>query len=136
VIYGASISSRVAASPKAGKSLTKVGDAIDVEELGFIAGPRCASVSGVNLHADVLIPARDRIRLERLLRYGLPPAVAIDRLSGVPDGRLLYRLKRRWKDCTTHVIYELLEFMEKIAALVPPPLSPAVLESDAQEYIN
>jgi hypothetical protein len=62
-----------------------------------------------------------RFRLERLLRYGLRPSVAIDRLSGLPDGRLLYRLKRRWKDGTTHMIYEPLEFMEQLAALVPPP---------------
>jgi hypothetical protein len=41
--------------------------------------------------------------------------------SGFPDGRLLYRLKRRWRDGTTQVIYEPLEFMEKLAALVPPP---------------
>jgi hypothetical protein len=120
-LYGASVAGRVATGPKAGKSLTKVGDDIDVEEIGYIAGPRCASVSGVNLHADVVIPAHDRFRLERLLRYGLRPPVAIDRLSGLPDGRLLYRLKRRWKDGTTHVIYEPLEFMEKLAALVPPP---------------
>ena len=30
-------------------------------------------------------------------------------------------LKRRWRDGTAQVIYEPLEFMEKLAALVPPP---------------
>jgi hypothetical protein len=120
-LYSASVSGRVATGPKAGKSLTKVGDDIDVEEFGFISDPRSASVSGINLHAGVVIPAHDRFRLERLLRYGLRPALAIDRLSGLPDGRFLYRMKRRWKDGTTHVIYEPLEFMEKLAALVPPP---------------
>jgi hypothetical protein len=49
------------------------------------------------------------------------PPVVTDRLSELPDGRLLYRLKRRWRDGTTKVIYEPLEFMEKLAALVPPP---------------
>jgi len=39
----------------------------------------------------------------------------------LPDGRLLYRLKRRWRDGTTHVIYEPLELMERLAALVHPP---------------
>ena len=37
------------------------------------------------------------------------------------DGRLLYRLKRRWRDGTTHLIYEPLELMERLAALVHPP---------------
>ena len=39
----------------------------------------------------------------------------------LPGDRLLYRLKRRWHDGTTHVIYEPLELMERLAALVPPP---------------
>jgi hypothetical protein len=47
--------------------------------------------------------------------------VAAGRLSGLPDGRLLYKLKRRWQDGTTHVIYDPLEFIGKLAALVPPP---------------
>jgi len=47
--------------------------------------------------------------------------LASERLSLLPDGRLLYRLKHRWRDGTTHVIYEPLELMERLAALVPPP---------------
>ena len=39
----------------------------------------------------------------------------------MPDGRLLYRLKHRWRHGTTHVIYEPHELMERLAALVPPP---------------
>jgi hypothetical protein len=39
----------------------------------------------------------------------------------LPDGRLLYRLKRRWREGTTHMIFEPLELVEKLAALVPPP---------------
>ena len=34
---------------------------------------------------------------------------------------LLYRLKRRWRNGTTHVIFEPLELVEKLAALVPRP---------------
>jgi len=32
----------------------------------------------------------------------------------------LYRLKRRWRDGTSHVIFAPLELVEKLAALVPP----------------
>jgi Putative transposase len=59
--------------------------------------------------------------LERLCRYAGRPPLATERLSLLPDGRLLYRLKRRWRDGTTHVIYEPLELMERLAALVHPP---------------
>ena len=32
-----------------------------------------------------------------------------------------YKLKKPWTDGTTHVVFSPLEFMEKLAALVPPP---------------
>jgi hypothetical protein len=58
---------------------------------------------------------------ERLCRYVGRPPVALDRLSTLADGRLKYRLKKRWRDGTKHVIFEPLELIEKLAALVPPP---------------
>ena len=58
------------------------------------------------MHAGVAVPARDRARLERLGRYVARPPVATERLSRLPDGRLLYRLKRRWRDGTTAVVFE------------------------------
>jgi hypothetical protein len=120
-LYGSSVAGRTATGPKAGRPLIKMGDDVDLQELGFISGPRCVSVSGVNVHANVGIAYHDRMRLERLCRYAARPPVATSRLSGLADGRLLYRLKRRWRDGTTHVIYEPLELIEKLAALVPPP---------------
>jgi Putative transposase len=60
-------------------------------------------------------------RFERLARYVGRPPLAAERLSLLRDGRLLYRLKHRWRDGTTHVIYEPLELLERLAALVPPP---------------
>ena len=47
----------------------EVGDTVESEDLVVPSGPRCAAVSGFNLHANVCIPARDRMRLERLFRY-------------------------------------------------------------------
>ncbi len=49
------------------------------------------------------------------------PPVATERLSRLEDGRLLYRLKHRWRDGTTHVVFEPQDLVEKLAALVPPP---------------
>jgi hypothetical protein len=67
------------------------------------------------------VPKGDRRRLEKLSRYIARPPVSTERLSKLPDGRLLYRLKRKWRDGTTHVVCERLELVEKLAALVPPP---------------
>ena len=78
-------------------------------------------VAGFSVHANVCIEARDRMRLERLCRYAARPAVATERLTALPDGRLLYRLKRPWRDGTTAVILETQDFMAKLAVLVPAP---------------
>src|SRR5206468_4118983 len=69
----------------------------------------------------VSIEAHDRLRLERLIRYAARPAVATERLNELPDGRLLYRLKRPWRDGTSAVIFERQDFMTKLAVLVPAP---------------
>ena len=58
---------------------------------------------------------------QRLVRYMARPPLAIERLSQLPDGRLTYRLKTPWCNGTTHVIFEPLELMEKLAVLVPAP---------------
>ena len=59
-------------------------------------------------------PAEHRAILAR-------PPVATERLSRLDDGRLLYRLKHRWRDGTTHAVFTPQELVEKLAALVPPP---------------
>jgi hypothetical protein len=53
----------------------------------------------------------------RLARYAGRPPLAAERLMLLPDGRLLYRLKHRWRDGTAHVIYEPMELMERLAEL-------------------
>ncbi len=120
-LYGASVTSRIATGRRAGQPVIRVGDCIDPDVVPELDGERCASVSGVSLHANVAVPARDRKRLERLCRYVARPPVATERLSRMADGRLLYRLKHRWRDGTTHVVFEPGELVEKLAALVPPP---------------
>ena len=75
----------------------------------------------MNLHANVCVPANDRRRLERLCRYVARPPIATERLEQLSDGRLLYRLKHRWRDGTTHMVFTPMELMEKLAALVPAP---------------
>jgi len=69
----------------------------------------------------VCIPANARGQLENLCRYVARPAVATERLSRFADGRVLYRLRHRWRDGTSFVIFDPLDLVGKLAALVPPP---------------
>ena len=66
-------------------------------------------------------PDPEEIDPERLCRYAARPPLATERLTRLADGRLLYELKHRWRDGTTHIGFEPLELIEKLAALVPPP---------------
>ena len=43
------------------------------------------------------------------------------RLKPLADGRLLYRLKKQWRDGTNKIIFSPLELMKRLAALVPAP---------------
>jgi hypothetical protein len=66
----------------------------------------------------VVAPGGER---ERLCRYGLRPPIAQDRLRLTSDGQVLLQLRRRWADGTTHLLFEPIELLERLAALTPRP---------------
>jgi Putative transposase len=51
----------------------------------------------------------------------LRPPLAGDRLRRLADGRVRVELKRAWRDRTTPLLFEPVEFLEKRAALTPRP---------------
>jgi hypothetical protein len=69
----------------------------------------------------VATKAHERDKLERLCRYIARPAVSEKRLSLTAQGKVRYELKTPYRDGTTHVIFEPLDFIAKLAALVPKP---------------
>ena len=62
-----------------------------------------------------------RDRLERLCRYVTRPAIFLDRLTVRVDGKIQYELKNPFRNGTTHILYSPLDFLSKLAALVPSP---------------
>ena len=76
---------------------------------------------GFSLHAAVRWRADQRKELEQLYRYITRPAIANERLKRNRTGQVVLQLKSPYKDGTTHVVMEPLEFMERLAALVPRP---------------
>jgi len=71
-LYGASISGRIATGPRAGRRVARVGDTLDLEAFDVVSSPRCANVSGVNVHANVGIPA-DALFVGRFVNPGTRP---------------------------------------------------------------
>src|SRR6058998_619748 len=120
-VYAASLSGRIATGPEAGRRVAVGRDRVDPESIDSSASPRCAAVAGFSLHGNVAIHAEDRSRLERLFRYAARPPLSMDRLEALPDGRLRYWFKTAWRNGTTHAIFEPMEFLAKLAALVPTP---------------
>lgn len=59
--------------------------------------------------------------LEHLCRYVVRPPIATERLSLRDDGKVVYALRRPWKDGTTHFVFDPLTFLERLAALIPRP---------------
>jgi hypothetical protein len=74
--------------------------------------------SGFSLHAGVGTKARERDTLERLCRYITRPAVSEKRLSLTAHGKVRPQLKTPYRDGTTHVIFEPLDIIVRLAALV------------------
>lgn len=80
-----------------------------------------AQIGGFGLHAGVFADTHQTDKLERLCRYIARPAVSEQRLSLIDFGKVRYELKTPYRNGTTHVFFSPLDFIGKLAALVPPP---------------
>jgi hypothetical protein len=118
--YAASIQGRVGLGGRRGAYVMREGRRKEARFMEM-TGERCAALNGFTLHGNVWIHGRRRRRLERLCRYVARPAIATERLSRLADGRVRYRLRREFNDGTKAVVFDPLTFIEKLAALVPPP---------------
>jgi hypothetical protein len=113
-----SITYRIALGPRAGRKVFTLQTLPACDE-GSSAAP--GQVGGFSVHAGVAARADQREKLERLCRYISRPAVSEARLSLTPGGHVRYPLKTPYRDATTHVLFEPLDFLARLAALVPKP---------------
>jgi hypothetical protein len=84
-----------------------------------------AACDGFDVHCAVRIAAGDDVGRERLVRYCTRPPFALDRIEVLRDGRIAYLLKVPRKG-RTHRVMEPMDFMARLAALIPPPRIPLV----------
>ena len=87
--------------------------------------PFTAARDGFSINAAVGCEARERGKLERVCRYMARPPIAEERLSVDGDGLVVYELKHPFSDGTTHVLFEPVDFIARLAALVPRPARPS-----------
>lgn len=115
-----SITYRIAVGPQQGRKVFTLQTIPSWEDDDFGTN-QVGKIAGFSLHAGVATKTRERRKLERLCRYISRPAVSEKRLALTSQGRVRYQLKTPYRDGTTHVIFEPLDFMAKLAALVPRP---------------
>ena len=119
-----SISGKIAFGPAAGQYVTRIGGGFGyAEERPVAKGALCYSVNGFSLHAATRVRRNSRDRLRSLIEYIARGPISNERLEILSDERVKLQLKTPWKDGTTHLLFTPGEFIEKLAALIPPPRS-------------
>ncbi len=114
-LYGHSVSYRIAVGPHQGRKV------FTLQTLPPLAGGedsgQATKVAGFSLYASVVAEPHRRDKPERLCRYISRPAVSEKRLALTPNGKIRYQLKTPCRDGTTHVLFEPLDFIARLAAL-------------------
>ena len=108
---------RIAVGPHQGRKVFTLQTLPDCNEP---FDDRVGKVAGFSLHAGVAARAHERKKLERLCRYIARPAVSEKRLSLLSNGHVRYELKTPYRDGTTHVIFEPLDFIARLLRRVRP----------------
>jgi len=120
-LQAASVQSRIAMGERRGQRVRRLGALESRDYQPQLKGSLCATSAGFSLHAEVYCAPWEREKLEKLCRYIARPAIAEDRLKLSPSGEIVLRLKTKYSDGTSHLLFSGLEFVEKLAALIPPP---------------
>ena len=118
-LQAASCTYRIALGPRAGQKVLSLQSVASPDKSS--TPDLCAKLHGFSLHAAVRWGADQRKELEHLCRYITRPAIANERLKRNRAGQVVLQLKSAFKDGTTHIVMSPLEFMQRLAALVPRP---------------
>jgi hypothetical protein len=119
-LLGSSITYRIAIGPQQGRKafMIRTIRPLDRPDSGL---ERVAKANGFSLHAGVSCEGHQKEKRERLCRYIARPAVAVPRLSLSSTGKVVYTLKTPYRDGTTQVAFDPVDFIARLAALVPKP---------------
>ncbi|MDP1951946.1 MAG: transposase [Nitrosomonas sp.] len=120
-LQSAACTYRIALGPRAGQKVLTLRTAPAQSAQLQPVDACCVNAHGFSLHAGVRCAMNQRDKLERLCRYITRPAIADERLARNQDGQVVLTLKTPYRDGTAHIVLSPLEFMQRLAALVPRP---------------
>ena len=116
-MQAAACAHRIALGPRTGQKVLTLQGAMPREK--EFRQWLCSDIDGFSLHAAVRCAADDRQTLEQLCHYITRPALANERVQTNAAGQVVPKLKTARRDGTTHLMMSALEFMQRLAALVP-----------------
>jgi hypothetical protein len=110
--------------------LDEVGDVqyaqeeADEKRFALRKSPQAGEFGGFSVHAGVTVDAADKDGRERLIRYCARPALSMERMTETSDGLIAYRLRHTQKGRASHRVMRPIDFLARIAAIIPPPRHP------------
>lgn len=119
-LCAASVTGRSVLGRAAGARVARIGNDPDA----YTPKPETpwhARHAAFDLHAGRTVRAEDRAGLERLAHYLLRPPLAQERIELLADGRVGVTLAHPWADGTRALVFTPVEFLEKLAVLIPKP---------------
>jgi len=121
-LHAAACTYRIALGPRRGQKVLTWKDPAARLASQETPNPKgCVRAQGFSLHADTFWAYHQRQKLEQLCRYITRPALGHKRLRRTPAGEVVLQLKTPYRDGTTHLVMTPLEFLQRLAALVPRP---------------
>ena len=120
LVRAASVRYRIAIGPHSGNRTLTLHDPSCIKT-DKSPKPLTVDRDGFSLNAAVSCKPYQRERLERLCRYITRPAICLDRLNVNDDGQIQYELKNPFRNGATHILFSPLDFLGKLAALIPRP---------------
>ncbi len=117
---GSSVTYRIAVGPQKGQKVLTL-QLLPATQSQPSSKELLGQVEGFSLHAGVAVSAKNRKQLERICQYITRPPLSKQRLSLTANGKVRYELKTAYRDGTSHVIFSPLDFIARLAALVPAP---------------
>lgn len=117
-LSGHSITYRIAVGPHQGKKALRCAPSPHAGKMARTLG--CRGRPGFH-YTPVSPAAHQRDKLERLCRYIARPAIANERLALTCQGQVRYQFKTPYRDGATHGVFSPLDFITRLAALVPKP---------------
>jgi len=88
--------------------------------------PRPGHIRGFDIHAGVVVSGSEPESRERLLRYCARPPLSLERMQVLPNGFVAYALRKSWGK-PTHRVLAPLDFLARLAALIPLPRHPLIV---------